>query len=140
MILFDLKCGAGHVFEAWFRSGDAYEAQAAAREIGCPICGDSRIVKAPMAPRIGKARGDAAEERQQTLAVQARRKIDALRRQIEKTCDYVGDRFAEEARRMHYGEAPRRDIYGEATDSEAEELQEEGVAFARIPWPNRKES
>ena len=71
---------------------------------------------------------------------EVRARLEALRRHVEETCDPVGDQFAEEARRIHYGEAPHRDIYGEATAEEASELAEEGVSFARIPWPNRTDS
>jgi hypothetical protein len=132
MILFELKCGGGHTFEAWFRNGDNYESQVAAGEVACPTCGDARIEKAPMAPRIGKSRdgGDkAAAQRAEVMA-----KLRELRKQVESNCDYVGDRFAEEARKIYYGEVDERAIYGETTPGEAEELREEGVPFAAIPW------
>ena len=156
MILYELKCQDGHGFEAWFRDGATYDAQAAAGEIACPICGDTGIVKAPMAPRIAKQpigdraiedRRDPAQSAQEapqapTMMVngEIRARLEALRRHVEETCDSVGDDFAEEARRIHYGEVPHRDIYGEATEDEAAELAEEGVAFARIPWPIRTDS
>ena len=69
-----------------------------------------------------------------------RARLEALRRHVEESCDPVGDDFPEEARRIHYGEVPHRDIYGVATDDEAEELADEGVAFARVPWPTRTDS
>ncbi|HYD99545.1 MAG TPA: DUF1178 family protein [Alphaproteobacteria bacterium] len=131
MILFNLRCGAGHEFEAWFRDGATYDAQAAAGEVGCPVCGDSHVAKAPMAPRIAKSRG---EDRPRAVAAEVMQKLRELRRHVEQNAEHVGDRFAEEARRIHYGETERRDIYGEATDSEAEALAEEGIGFARIPW------
>src|SRR3954452_17843928 len=135
MIMFDLKCGEGHVFEAWFRNGGAYEAQAAANEIACPICGDIRIAKAPMAPRIGKSRQEAEKTENAALRrAEGMRELVELRRKVEEKCDYVGDRFAEEARRIHYGETEKRDIYGEATEAETTELQEEGIVVERIPW------
>lgn len=153
MILFDLKCQDGHGFEAWFRDGATYDAQAAAGEIACPVCGDIRVVKAPMAPRIAKAplgepsgagRSDSADTAAETRTVMAdsgtRAHLEALRRHVEENCEAVGDEFAEQARRIHYGEAPRRDIYGEATDAEAAELAEEGVDFSQIPWPVRTDS
>ncbi len=154
MILYELKCQDGHGFEAWFRDGATYDAQAAAGEIACPICGDTAVAKAPMAPRIAKrpiGDGPPAEPRPDpsqsgpagsTMMVsgEIRTRLEALRRHVEETCDPVGDRFAEEARRIHYGEAPHRDIYGEATAEEADELAEEGVSFARIPWPTRTDS
>ena len=153
MILYELKCQDGHGFEAWFRDAATYDAQASAGEIACPVCGDTGIVKAPMAPRIAKRpTGDRAIEQRQNPADAAREtatmvvngeiraRLEALRRHVEENCDSVGDEFAEEARRIHYGEVPHRDIYGEATEDEAAELAEEGVAFARIPWPARTDS
>ncbi len=139
MILFQLKCIADHRFEAWFRDGAAYEAQAAEGVISCPVCGDTAVSKAPMAPRISKGVG-----RSEAAAARARAEIDqqvqSLKKTVEENCDYVGDRFAEEARRIHYGETEARGIYGEATPAEAESLKEEGVAFQRIPWPARTDS
>lgn len=175
MILFVLKCTADHRFEAWFRNGDAYETQAAAKAIACPVCGDTHITKAPMAPRIAKGgrskdgadRGNGAPEAvpattppgggataaapvpamaslppelRERIAAEVMRQLTEVRRTVETNCDYVGDRFAEEARRIHYGETDPRGIYGEATDKEAEELEEEGVTFGRIPWLPRTNS
>ncbi|WP_347540208.1 DUF1178 family protein [Inquilinus sp. CAU 1745] len=141
MILFNLRCPDGHRFEAWFKDGAAYDAQAAGGAISCPVCGDTQIAKAPMAPRIVKGGSSSARERKvAALMAQANRQMTEVRRTIEEKFDYVGDRFAEEARRIHYGEADHRDIYGEATDSQARELEDEGVGFARIPWPARTDS
>ena len=153
MILYELKCQDGHGFEAWFRDGATYDAQAAAGEIACPICGDTSVTKAPMAPRIAKRPvGDRVDMEPpqparkspdaQAMMVngEIRARLEALRRHVEENCESVGDDFAEEARRIHYGEVPHRDIYGAATEEEAEELAEEGVAFARIPWPVRTDS
>lgn len=144
MILFELRCGEGHGFEAWFRNGEAYDAQVAANEVSCPLCGDTRIQKAPMAPRIAKG-GKASDEKAEAAAREARKReimneLAELRRKVEENCDYVGDRFPDEARRMHYGETEKRGIYGEATAEEAVELAEEGVAFSRIPWLPRTNS
>lgn len=133
MINFTLKCAQGHVFEAWFRSGETYEAQAAAGEVACPSCGDKAIEKAPMAPRLVKSRGDGAERTALALA-EMRQALGELRRHVEEKCDYVGPQFPEEARRMHYGETEVRPIYGEASKQEAEELREEGIEVASIPW------
>ena len=132
MILFELRCAHDHNFEVWFRDGAAYDAQVAAGEVVCPLCGDIRVVKAPMAPRLASGRGDVLDARQ--AAHDLRRKLGELRREVEKSCDYVGDSFAEEARRIHYGETPARAIYGEASAGEARELEDEGVAVRRIPW------
>lgn len=142
MILFNLKCAKDHVFEGWFRNGDAYEKQAQSKTISCPICGSRKVEKAPMAPRIAK-RDEKAVARQQAEAQRAALLMAALRElraKVEAESDYVGDRFAEEARRIHYGEAESRSIYGESTEEEAEELREEGIPFTRIPWVPRHDS
>lgn len=141
MILFDLRCGHGHRFEGWFRNNAAYEEQVAAQALTCPVCGDAAVEKAPMAPRIAKAGRqeetlpapaggeDEASQQARILAM-----LRDLRRQVEANADYVGDRFAEEARKIHYGESDSRAIYGETSEAQAEQLREEGVEIARIPW------
>lgn len=125
MILFELACANEHHFEAWFRDGAAYESQAAAGEIVCPACGNAQVAKAPMAPRLAKHHGAAAE---------LRHALGDLRRKVQENCTYVGERFPEEARRIHYGETEARPIYGEASPDDARALEEEGVDFRRIPW------
>ncbi len=138
MIKYWLKCGGEHRFEAWFANSAAFDKQAEAGEIPCPVCGRGDIVKAPMAPRIGKGKAaDAAMARQMALAAATHRKLHEMRQTVEQNCDYVGDRFAEEARRIHYGETEKHDIYGEATSDEAAALKDEGVAFSQIPWVPR---
>ena len=132
MILFKLRCKAEHEFEAWFRDGAAYERQAARGQIACPECGDSTIEKAPMAPRLGRSGGEAAKA--PPSPEQLRRMLQELRRHVETNCDYVGKRFAEEARRIHRGEADERGIYGEASAEESRALADEGIEVARIPW------
>lgn len=144
MILYELRCEAGHGFEAWFRNSGTYDAQVAAGEVNCPVCGSSAVEKALMAPAIGKrsAKGAPAEDgrRTHTTMGEARRELEALRRKIEENCEYVGERFADEARKIHYEESQHRDIYGEATEAEARELEEEGIGVARIPWVSRTDS
>jgi hypothetical protein len=130
MIRFSLRCASNHKFEAWFRSGDGYEAQQKAGEISCPECGDTHVEKALMAPSIGRSR----EVGPPMSPAQLRTALVELRRQVESHCDYVGPQFAEEARRIHYGESDPRGIYGEASESESRELAEEGIKFGRIPW------
>jgi hypothetical protein len=155
MILFKLKCSAEHEFEAWFRDNAACERQQARHQIACPVCGDSAIEKAPMAPRLGRSRAERAEraERSEPPAApqpespprvpaaegppspaELRRALQELRKQVETHCDYVGPRFAEEARRIHRGEAPSRGIYGEATKAESSKLADEGIEVACVPW------
>lgn len=129
MIVFALHCSQGHEFEAWFRDSASFEAQCDAGEIACPDCADTAIEKAPMAPRVARARAA-----QIPAPDKMRAALRELRQHVEKNCDYVGERFAEEARRIHYGESDPRGIYGEASDAESRELADEGIEFGRIPW------
>jgi hypothetical protein len=161
MILFELRCDKDHHFEGWFRDGKGYEAQTKAGKLVCPVCGSRRIEKAMMAPRIGKgARAAAGKAETTNLPVPAPAPVPAsapvpaampsemkavqmlreLRKQIEANCDYVGPQFAEEARKIHYGETEARGIYGETSAEEAEALDEEGIEFARVPWVPRQDS
>jgi hypothetical protein len=136
MILFALRCSTGHEFEGWFRNGAAFEEQSAAHLISCPECGDKRVTKAPMAPRLQRSNSADRPVSLQQLAETLRE----LRRHVEENCDYVGERFAEEARRIHYGEIDPHDIYGETTAEEAESLSEEGIEFDTIPWLPRSDA
>ena len=139
MILFDLKCANDHVFEAWFKDSETFEKQSEGGEIPCPLCGNAQISKALMAPRIGK--GD--QETARKVAEHAKRYAafaSEIRRHVEESCDYVGPKFAEEARKIHYGETEARGIYGEASDAEAKSLDEEGIEVQRIPWAPRKDA
>jgi hypothetical protein len=131
MILFTLRCAGGHEFEGWFRDGHTFEAQQKAGEIACPECGDTAVEKAVMAPRLARSRENG---RPPVDPARLRAALLELRRQVEANCDYVGDRFAEEARRIHYGEVDPHGIYGEATEEESRELIEEGIEIRRIPW------
>ena len=130
MILFSLRCASGHEFEAWFRDGDGFEAQQKAGEIACPHCGAAEVEKAVMAPRIGRSH----DKTPAMAPAQMRAALVELRRQVETNCAYVGERVAEEARRIHYGEADPHGIYGEASAEESRELAEEGISVGRIPW------
>lgn len=143
MILYQLHCSGDHEFEAWFRDGATYDVQAAAGDIACPFCGDTHISKAPMAPAIASGARDrepqiAPEDRARMVAEQILKAVDKLRRHVEDNCDYVGDRFAEEARRIHYGESEDRGIFGEASEDDVSDLREEGVEFYRLPTGVRR--
>ena len=147
MISFNLRCGKDHVFEAWFKDGKSFDRQARQGKVVCPVCGDAKVAKAPMAPNIAsgvsRKSGGAKSGKNADVAAQAAAYHEALknlRSEIEKNCDYVGDKFAEEARKIHYNESEQRNIYGETTDQEAQALNEEGVEFARIPWATRQGS
>jgi hypothetical protein len=136
MILFQLRCANEHQFEGWFRDNAAYDTQAAAGEIACPVCGDSHVGKAIMAPRLNKATGQALDVKD--VGREMRRLLGELRQKIEENCDYVGDKFADEARKIHYGDSEARPIYGEASPEEARELDDEGVDVQLIPWVGRE--
>jgi hypothetical protein len=132
MILFTLKCAAEHEFEAWFRDNAAFDRQRSRGLIACPECGDTGVDKAPMAPRLAKSVGDKPVAPPSPREL--RRMLQQLRTHVETHCEHVGDRFAEEARRIHRGEAMARGIYGEATEAQSRELADEGIEVARIPW------
>ena len=129
MILFTLHCAQGHEFEGWFRNGDGFDVQQKAGEVACPVCGDTSVEKAVMAPRLGRSRDSLPA----ITPAQVRAALVEMRRQVESHCDYVGNRFAEEARRIHYGEIDPHGIYGEASEEESRELTDEGISFGRIP-------
>ncbi|MEO1191730.1 MAG: DUF1178 family protein [Pseudomonadota bacterium] len=129
MIKYDVKCEQGHVFEGWFPSSEGFEAQRENQEIACPTCGSTQVEKAIMAPRVP---AKAASKAQRMAAI--KRELQELRQTVESNCDYVGPRFAEEARKIHYGETEARGIYGETTREDAKALNDEGVPFASVPW------
>ena len=111
MIVFNLKCRRDHHFEAWFRDNVTFDEQVAAGVVDCPVCGSKKVEKALMAPHVAK--GGRAEEavRDTAKVAQAKKALTELRRQVEENCDYVGPTFAEEARKIHYGESDERSIY-----------------------------
>ena len=135
MIIFDLKCAPqGHVFEAWFGSSEDYDGQQARGLVSCPLCGSAEIDKAPMAPAVGakgnQAEGLAPAEVKKLLGAMA----DAQKKVLEHS-EHVGQRFADEARAIHLGEAEARAIHGEATPEQAGELRDEGIPVETLPFP-----
>ena len=144
MIVFDLRCArTGHVFEAWFGSTEDFEAQQARGLVCCPLCGDQDIEKAVMAPRVG-AKGNQLPAVQMSapmiapspeLAKDMLRTLAEMQRRILEQSDYVGERFADEARSIHLGEAPARSIYGKASPDETRSLLEEGIDVAPLLLP-----
>jgi hypothetical protein len=151
MIHYDLRCGAGHEFDGWFKDSAAFERQAKAGFVECPVCGGTEVSKRLMAPAIPKkgrsrakeappppAPGPPAAPAQAAAAgpmpAQLVALLQRMRTEVEKNCDYVGKDFAAEARKMHQGESDRRGIYGEASDADAQALKDEGIEVARIPW------
>lgn len=152
MIVYKLGCSGSHVFEAWFRDSAGYEAQAAAGEISCPVCGDTDIAKAPMAPNIavgGGGKREAPPKRTPARrpgppappeGAQAVATLRRMRSFIERNFDHVGGRFPKEARKIHYGEVERRNIYGDATREEVVSLEDEGIEIGEIPWVPRHDA
>ncbi|NQV47251.1 MAG: DUF1178 family protein [Rhodospirillaceae bacterium] len=141
MILYRLKCSFEHEFEAWFRNGASYEKQRKRGDVDCPICGDTHVAKAPMAPSIGKGSSiseESAEKRAREVAEQILQTAHKIRETVEENCEYVGDEFADEAKRIHNGDADERGIYGEATDDQAADLDEEGIEYHRILGTSRR--
>jgi len=162
MIRFSLRCDNGHEFDSWFKDSAAHDRMAAAGLVDCPVCGDTRVSKALMAPAIRKTRGmkgraDAAVTKPPEapaatppepnpeaprlaagpMPAQIVALLQRMRSEIEKSCEHVGKDFAKEARRIHEGEAEPRGIYGEATEAETEALREDGIEVARLPWVPR---
>lgn len=139
MISFTLRCDQGHRFDGWFKDNATYDAQASSGEVSCPHCASTTIEKAPMAPAIGRSRANGpSEEKLATMMAEMRSELKKVRRHVEDNCEYVGERFAQEARSIHLGETEHRDIYGEASDDQVADLREEGVEFMRIPWLPRE--
>lgn len=158
MILYDLICHKDHSFEAWFRDADTCSAQLAAKGVRCPVCSSKKVSKALMAPNVASKKGDvvpaegakaaplpskaametAAKETEE--AGKLRQALVELRDKIEQNFDHVGPQFAEEARKIHYGETEHRNIYGETSPDEAEALADEGIEVSRIPWLPKDDS
>ena len=153
MIRYTLNCDKRHTFDSWFANSSAYDKQAKRSLIACPVCNSIKVEKAIMAPRL--SRSEATDEpvaptpapapaavppappspvaMMSPVERELRHKLKELREQIVKNADYVGPRFSEQARKIHYGETEHRSIYGEATAEEAKELHEEGIAFHPLP-------
>ena len=151
MIHYQLRCTDDHAFDGWFRDSSAFDTQAKAGLLSCPVCGTAEVRRALMAPVIGRnpavpapAPSAAPVPEPNPVAVAGgalpdgmRAMLQRMRAEVEKRCDYVGPGFAEEARRIHNGEADARGIYGEATPEEAERLADDGIQVAQIPWVPR---
>lgn len=134
MIRFSLACQNEHSFDGWFRNSDDFEKQKKRGLIACPNCGSTGVGKALMAPSVSTGR----KREKIALAMNAEQKkalvqLKALSEKLRENADYVGDKFAEEARKIHFGETDPRGIYGEATPEEAKGLVEDGVEFMPIP-------
>ena len=142
MIRYSLNCEQGHEFESWFPSSSAYDKQAKRGLLSCPHCGSAKIDKAIMAPRLSGTNREPPPEAaapKNPVAMlspqerEIRSKLKELRDHLTKNAENVGQKFPEEARKMHYGEIEHRSIYGEASPEEAKGLAEEGVEFHPLP-------
>lgn len=157
MIRYSLICGKGHEFESWFADSAAYDKQVKRKLVSCPVCGSAQVEKAIMAPRLAGSKKRAravdlssvpaevpmpeapASEAPAPVAMMSpqerelRTKLKELRDHLTKNADDVGAKFPEEARKMHYGEAEHRSIYGVASPDEAKDLAEEGIEFHPLP-------
>jgi hypothetical protein len=158
MIRYSLACEHGHTFESWFQNSAAYDKQVKRKLVACPMCDSTKVEKAIMAPRLARkgkrstdsradmppppspgATAPAATEDSAPVAMvtpqerELRAKLKELREHLVKNADYVGQKFSEEARKMHYGEIEHRSIYGEASPDDAKALHEEGIEFHPLP-------
>ena len=162
MIRYALNCQHGHTFESWFQNSAAYDKQVRRALVTCPVCGSAKVEKAIMAPRLARAEAAASAEAlpmpfpatpadlpapqpplpapgKTPVAIMSpqerelRKKLKELREHVTKNADYVGSRFPEQARKIHYGEVEHRSIYGEASPDEAKALHEEGIEFHPLP-------
>lgn len=140
MIKYRLKCGSGHDFESWFSSSEDFDRLAAGRLLSCAVCGSAEVEKALMAPGVASSDGAEEDRPLSRPASPAEQALRALREKIEREAENVGRRFADEARRIHHGEAPERAIYGEARPAEAKKLVEEGIPVAPLPWRKGKQN
>jgi hypothetical protein len=138
VIRYQLTCPQGHHFDGWFASSSAFDEQRARALVTCPVCGTDEVEKALMAPAVRVSTSQPAA-RSEPVAVLTdkdralRDMIRAVRAEVEKTAENVGDRFAEEARRIHDGEVEAKSIYGRATSEEARALVEDGIGFLPLP-------
>jgi hypothetical protein len=130
VIVYNLRCKNSHEFEGWFKDSAAFDAQAKSGNVACPVCDTRKVTKAIMAPAVAGAKKSQVTPSE---AKKMRQFMTGLRKYVQENADYVGPKFAEEARKIHYGEVEDRHIYGEATIKEAQELVEEGVDVAPLP-------
>lgn len=149
MIKYALACDNGHTFESWFADSAAYDKQAKRSLVTCPVCNSAKVEKAIMAPRLSGTRKRAKAQDVEAapvpspdkapvammspMEIELRSKLKELREHIVKNADNVGEKFPEEARKMHYGETEHRSIYGVASLDDAKELAEEGIDVHPIP-------
>ncbi|MGV8833668.1 MAG: DUF1178 family protein [Devosia sp.] len=134
MIQYSLHCSKGHQYDAWFKNAAAFDEQQARGIVTCAVCGDGAVEKALMAPSVARTDGDRLSvSAGHPDAEQIRTMLRAYRQKVTSEADYVGDKFAEEARKIHFQEVEARGIYGEATHDEVAGLAEDGIEFMPLP-------
>lgn len=139
MIQYALKCDEGHVFDSWFQSASAFEVLEKAGHLTCAVCGSVAVTKSLMAPKIVAKAGPTKAPMLSGAEPEVEQEIATLRRKVEESSDYVGEKFAAEARAMHEGDAPERSIYGQANLEEARALVQDGVPVMPLPFkPKQK--
>ncbi|MBF96697.1 MAG: hypothetical protein CFH34_01278 [Alphaproteobacteria bacterium MarineAlpha9_Bin4] len=141
MILYDLNCENNHVFEAWFASSSQYEEQKKKKLINCPICNSNKIKKALMAPKLKGTKKTDTENSEKTLNNKKFiKELKKFKNYVENNTIDVGKNFTEEAKKIYYGETESKPIRGETTKEQAEELLDEGIPIARLPWSSREDA
>jgi hypothetical protein len=138
MIVLDLKCSSDHAFEGWFASSQAFDDQATARLVSCPICADTAVIRLPSGPHIKRA-GEVIAAGKDLPARLPDAALKAYANMLASSED-VAAQFPEEARKIHYGEAPARSIRGKATLQETRELIEEGIGVIPLPFPAKEDT
>jgi hypothetical protein len=130
VIVYNLRCKNSHEFDGWFKDSESFDQQASGKKLVCPMCNSHAVEKAPMAPAVSgtKKSAPSADE-----VRKVRQFMSGWRKYVTDNAEYVGPRFPEEARKIHYGETEDRHIYGEASLEEAKDLIEEGVEVAPLP-------
>ena len=142
MIKFDLKCNKDHIFEASFDDSESFETQRKKKLIECPYCLSTKITKSIMAPNVSfkSSKGKKDFKKQEKFFATYDKQIKKLKSEIEKNFTYVGNKFPEEARKIHYGETDDKSIYGEATEKESKELLDEGISLIKLPFYKKDKS
>lgn len=138
MKVFNLRCAQDHAFEGWFGSAEDFDSQQTRKLIACPVCNSTEVVKAPSAPYIGGHSAEPAPAAKQAAAMPTPAQMQAMflrmAREVAANTEDVGERFAEEARRIHYDEAPERGIRGVTSKEEAKALEDEGINVMPLPF------
>ena len=130
VIVYNLRCKNSHEFEGWFKDSESFDQQASGKKLVCPMCNSHAVEKAPTAPAVSgtKKSAQSADE-----VRKVRQFMSGWRKYVTDNAEYVGPRFPEEARKIHYEEVPSRPIRGQASKDEADELREEGIEFTPLP-------